>query len=387
MSVPSEPEEGAGLGPSASRATRVLALAEELLRIDSVIGDEGRICDHIEARIDRLRPHAVVRASNSLCIEPRAPRPGAKTVLLVGHVDTVPALSPNPVRREGVRLHGLGASDMKAADAVLLDVLERAIHDEPRHDVVGVLYAREEGPYAENEMELIAAAAESAFQRADLAICMEPTDGQIELGCLGTSHATLRFRGRRAHSARPWQGENAIHHAGDLLVRLAACEPQSFRFGALEFIESMSAVGVAFRGARNVVPDLCTVDVNYRFAPGRNLADVHAAFAALLAGKGEFEVTDFCPAGHVCGDSPLLRELQEAAGDPPVAAKQAWTDVGRLSAMGIDAINWGPGAKAQAHRAGEWVDTRDVVRAAEVLGNWLFGDGRPMRDENGEVLV
>lgn len=356
-------------------ARRIVDLAEELLRIDSVIGDERRICDHIEERVRALRPHAVTRASNSLCIEPRAPRPGVKTVLLAGHVDTVPALSPNPVRRDGDRLYGLGASDMKAADAVILHVLERAVLEEPEHDVLGVLYAREEGPYAENEMELIAGAARDAFARADLAICMEPTDGQIELGCLGTSHATIRFEGRRAHSARPWQGDNAIHRAGDLLQRLGERRPESFRFGDLEFVESMSAVGIGFRGARNVVPDRCEVEVNYRFAPGKDEASVRAAFAALVAGEASFELTDFCPAGRVCDDNELLGELRQAAGDPPVAAKQAWTDVGRLSSMGIDAINWGPGAKAQAHQADEWVDVREVLRAAAILERWLFGAG------------
>lgn len=361
-----DPSRGAG-------ASRILGLAEELLRIDSVIGDERRICDFLEARFRISGPHAITRASNSLCIEPRAPRPGARTVLLVGHVDTVPQLSPNPVRRDGDRLHGLGASDMKAADAVLIDVLERAMVEEPLHDVIGVLYAREEGPYAENEMALIAPAARAAFDRADLAICMEPTDGQIELGCLGTSHATLRFHGRRAHSARPWQGDNAIHRAGGLLERLGARETVPVRFGDLEFVESMSAVGITFRGARNVIPDRCEVDVNFRFAPGRDEASVRAAFEELAGGEASVELTDYCPAGRVCADNALLSELRRVAGDPPIAAKQAWTDVGRLSAMGIDAVNWGPGAKSQAHQAGEWVDVREVLRSAAILHGWLFG--------------
>ena len=354
-------------------ASRVLDLAEELLRIDSVIGEERRICDFLEARFRGRSPHAITRASNSLCIEPRAPRKGVRTVLLVGHVDTVPALSPNPVRRDGDRLHGLGASDMKAADAVLIDVLERAIVEEPRHDVVGVLYAREEGPYAENEMALIAPAARDAFGRVDLAICLEPTDGQIELGCLGTSHATLWFHGRRAHSARPWQGDNAIHRAGGLLERLRALDPVPVRFGDLEFVESMSAVGITFRGARNVIPDRCGVEVNFRFAPGRDEASVRAAFEELASGEASVELTDYCPAGRVCADNALLAELRRVAGDPPVAAKQAWTDVGRLSAMGTDAVNWGPGSKSQAHQQGEWVDVREVLRSAAILDGWLFG--------------
>lgn len=360
------------------RHARVLGIAEELLRTPSVIGEERALCDALEARFGALRPHALVRAANSLCIVPRAPRDGARTLMLVGHLDTVPALSENPVRREGDLLFGLGASDMKAADAVIVDAVEHAMERAPRHDLVAVLYSREEGPFAESEMPLIAAAAQEWFDRTDLAVCMEPTDGRIELGCLGTCHVRVIFDGRRAHSARPWQGENAIHKAWPLLRRIAERPRERFAYqapgiGELELFEVISVTTVAFRGARNVVPDRFELNVNYRFAPGRDEAAVRAIVDELVAGEAEWELTDFCPAGRVCADNPLMAELRAAAGDPPVAAKQAWTDVGRFSQMGIDAINWGPGATGQAHQAGEWVDVREVARAVDAVERWLFG--------------
>lgn len=353
-------------------AGEVLRLCEELLAMPSVTGSERDLADHLERQLVALRPHALVRAQNSLCIAPRRPDPARKTLMLVGHIDTVPMLGDNPVRRDGDRLHGLGASDMKAADAVILWCITRAIAAAPRHDLVAVLYAREEGPYDESEMPAIHAAATPWFERADLAICMEPTDNRIELGALGTSHARVTFQGRRAHSARPWQGDNAIHKAAPLLDRLAARERQPFEFHGLTFYEVITATLAESRGARNIVPDRFTLNLNYRFAPGKDEAQVRAVLADLIAGEADWELVDYCPAGLVCGDNPLLGELKDTLDNPEVRAKQAWTDVGRLSHLGIDAINWGPGATSQAHQAGEWVSIAAVEESVRVLLRWLW---------------
>ena len=359
--------EGGGSGHEA-----VFGLAEWLLAIDSPTGAERARCDALEARFRARSPHALIRADDSLCIVPRAPREGVPCVMLVGHLDTVPANGLNPTRREAGRLFGLGASDMKAADAVLIDALDRAADERPRHDLVGVLYAREEGSYADSAMPAIAAAAAEVFERSDLAICMEPTDGRIELGCLGTSHARVVFEGRAAHSARPWQGDNAIHKAWPLLAELAARQPRRHAFGELEFFEVVSATVASSPGARNVVPDRFELNLNYRFAPGQDEGDVRRALEELVGSAAEFELIDFCPAGPVCLDNPLVAELRAAAGDPACAAKQAWTDVARFGQLGIDAINWGPGATAQAHQRGEWVELRAVADAVDALGRWLW---------------
>lgn len=357
---------------SDARLSRIVALSEELLRVPSPTGEEARIADFLHERIAAHDPSFLRRAGNSLCFAMRAADPARRTLMLVGHVDTVPELDPNPVRREGDRLYGLGASDMKAAVALIVDTVLQSREHAPRHNLVGVLYAAEESSYDRSEMPLVRAAAPEWFAAADLAICMEPTDNRIELGCLGTAHATVTFRGKRAHSARPWQGDNAIHKAAPLLARLAAFEPVVHRFHGLEFREVASATTIGFRGARNVVPDACTVNVNHRFAPGKTEAEVRRELDALVQGEGEIEIVDFCPAGRVCADNALLLELRAAAGEPEMCAKQAWTDVGRLSHWGVDAINWGPGATAQAHQAGEWVSLADVARAAAVLERWLF---------------
>ncbi len=351
---------------------RVLALCQQLLEIDSVTADETRIADVLQQRLEARQPHALVRAGNSLCVVMRAPDESKPTLMLVGHTDTVPKFSDNPVRREGDKLYGLGASDMKAADAVLLDALERNKEEAANCNLVAVLYAREEGPYVDSEMPLIYDAAKEWFDATDLAICMEPTDNRIELGCLGTSHVRVTYKGKRAHSARPWQGDNAIHKAAGLLDRLAKLERKEHIYFGLSFYEVVSATMVEYRGARNVVPDQFVVNINYRFAPGQDEAAVRSQMEGLLQGEAEFEIVDFCPAGKVCGDNPLLKQLQDVAGNPEVVAKQAWTDVGRLSNLGIDAINWGPGATSQAHQDGEWVSVQEIQKSVEIVDRWLF---------------
>ncbi|MEM7200341.1 MAG: succinyl-diaminopimelate desuccinylase [Planctomycetota bacterium] len=352
---------------------RVVRSAVELLEIPSETGDEGRIAEHLMGRLGGAVLHRLVRAGHSIAVAPRPLDPSRRTVMLLGHSDTVPAHGDEPVRQDGDRLYGLGASDMKGALAVMLEIASRTAAEAPRDNLILVFYAAEEGSYAGNELPVIREAVSEWFGATDLGLCLEPTDGRLELGCLGTAHATVTFGGTRAHSARPWQGENAIHKAAPLLQRLAARGTASFTFDGLEFVESMSATTVGFRGARNVVPDRFQLNVNYRFAPGKTEHDVRTELEQLVAGEATCELIDFCPSGRVCRDNALLQELARAAGDPPVAAKQAWTDVGRLSQWGIDAANWGPGATSQAHQAGEWVSIMALGAALTALERWQFG--------------
>lgn len=353
------------------RLDRVLELARWLLEIDSVVGDERRIADECQGFLERLRPAVLERRANSLLAAVRPIDPARRTVMLLGHLDTVPGGDANPVRIEGDRLYGLGASDMKAACAVILDVLAAHREREARHNVIGVLYAQEEGPFSRNELPLLMEGCRDRFESVDLAVAMEPTDGCIELGCLGTLHARVVFRGKRAHSARPWQGDNAIHRTAGLLDRLARRPPRNYDFEGLVFVESMSATLIEGGVAPNVVPDLCTVNVNFRFAPGKDEEACRRELEAVVGGEAGFVIHDFCPSGRVVRDNALLDDLRRAAGNPEVRAKQAWTDVGRLSQAGIDAVNFGPGATSQAHRKGEWVSIAAVGHCRETMSDWL----------------
>jgi succinyl-diaminopimelate desuccinylase len=292
-------------------------------------------------------------------------------VLLVGHLDTVPLQDGDfPARREGGRVQGRGASDMKGAVAVMLALAAKL--DRARLPVAPlfVFYDREEGPYEESGLGPLLAA-RLDLRRAHLALCLEPTDLTLQVGCCGSLHATLTFRGRSAHSARPWQGKNAVHEAGALLYFLRGQAPREVRFGDLVYREVMSVTRIDGFTGRNVLPAKCELNLNFRFAPGRSVEDAEQEVRALAERFGaECVLTDRAPAGQVVTDHPLVRRLV-ALGGIAVEAKQAWTDVARLGLAGIPAANFGPGEQAQAHQKGESCAEEALERGYLLLQRFL----------------
>ena len=387
------------------------ARTEALCAIPSPIGEEGALCDEVE-RWARARFPAVRRISNSLVVKvdaawPDAPEPhvaarhgaahaGAERlaaalaaqrgaaagaghaaarprVALRGHLDTVPLHAADRgrfPRREGGRILAPGASDMKSGLAVAMELAERLPRDERGCDLLLVLYAREEGPFLENELGAVLAQAPEV-RAAGLAVCLEPTDGHLMLGCVGSIHATVTFEGRAAHSARPWQGQNAVHKAGALLAELSRRPPRDAESDGLVFHEVLSCTRIDGGLARNVVPDRCTLNLNFRFAPDKTLEVAGAELVALAERFGATaELTDLSPACPAFADDPLVERLRERSG-ARVEPKQAWTDVARLAAAGVPAVNYGPGASAQAHQQGEWVEVDAIEAAYRALEQFL----------------
>ena len=345
------------------------ALAErtlELCAIQSPLGSEDALAAHVAA----LLPGAARHGNSVVLGRVTGARPA---VLLLGHLDTVP-LQPGdfPARREGGRVFGRGASDMKGALAVMIELARRVDLERLPVELVLVFYDREEGPYDGNGLGPLLEARPD-LTRAALGLCLEPTDLALQIGCCGAMHATLSFEGRSAHSARPWQGENAVHKAGALLSHLHALAPREVRFGELAFREVMTVTRIDGFTGRNVVPARCDLNLNYRFAPGRSLDEAEADVRALAARFGAAcAVTDRAPSGPVILDNPLLQQLRALTG-VPVEAKQAWTDVARLGLAGIPAANFGPGEQAQAHQQGESCPEEPLERAYFLLEKFLKG--------------
>ncbi len=360
-------------------ATAAPALAEALARRTealcaelSPIGEERAIADAVEAWA-RGRFPAVERVKDSLVVRVDGARaPGRPVVALCGHLDTVPVHDEDrhPPRREGGRIVAPGATDMKGGLAVMMELAERLPRSERFCDLVLVLYAREEGPYLENELEEVLREP-ARLGGTDLALCLEPTDNVLQLGCVGSIHATFVFHGKAAHSARPWQGENAVHRAGPLLAELGARPPRDARSGGHLFREVLSVTRVEGGRARNVVPDRCALNLNFRFAPDRTLEQAADELRALGARHGaDVTLTDLSPACPAYQDHPLVRRLLDRTG-VHVEPKQAWTDVARLALHGIPAVNLGPGATAQAHQRGEWVEVAALERGYALYEGFL----------------
>jgi succinyl-diaminopimelate desuccinylase len=341
-----------------------------LVRMPSVTGDERAIADEVEARlVARVGRDRVQRIGHSLVAEAFPYRPGLPTVALLGHLDTVPSVHDGPPRVEGDRIYGCGVSDMKAGLAIKLELLDRLSMDEVWCNLLLVFYEREEGAFDESGLEDVLEA-DTRLRDADLGFCLEPSDNRLQLGSLGGIHCTLTFRGSKAHSARPWQGDNAIHHAGPVLADLLALDRKPVSFGPFTYFEVMNVTMVTGSGTRNVIPDIFQINLNFRFAPGRSLEEAQAELEGFLDGRCEVEWTDLSPSGPVCLDNPLLASLLR---DDSIVhePKQAWTDVARLGLYGIDAVNLGPGESSQAHQRNEYCAIDLITEGYELFERYL----------------
>jgi succinyl-diaminopimelate desuccinylase len=330
---------------------RLAARTLELVDIPSESRDEAPLAAHVAAV---LRAGGVpVRDLGDTCLLAGAPQP---PVLLAGHLDTVPEQGNRPGRIEGGRVHGLGASDMKGALAVMIEL---ALAGAPYR---WLFFGREELPVQESALTPLLAREPLT---AELVVMMEPTACELHAGCLGNINATWLFRGRSGHSARPWAADNAIERAAAGVLALAAHPPQPHASDGLEFVEVASVTRIAGGIAGNVIPDRVECQVNFRYAPGRDAAAAEARLAQLCAGHGELRIDSNAPSGPVAG-GPWVDALA-AAGGLARAPKQAWTPVAEFGLGGLPAVNFGPGDPAQAHRRDESVEIAALVRAFEVL--------------------
>jgi succinyl-diaminopimelate desuccinylase len=350
------------------------SLADTLLEITSIpspIGEEKALCDHVEARLLRSLDRArITRFRDSLIVRAHE-KPGAPRIALVGHLDVVRTQHDGPARIEGERLYGAGASDMKSGLAIMIELCERLPRASLPVDLTLVFYEREEGPFAENVLGPMLDEFEE-LKRFDLAVCLEPSDNRLQLGCMGSLHATVTFEGRTAHSARPWEGENAITKAGVFLTELAARAPREVTLDGMLFKEVMSPTLAKGGRGRNVVPDSFELNLNYRFAPGKTPEEALAELTALVAGRARIEATDMSPAGRPHRSHPLVQKLA-AAGVRAVERKQAWTDVARFDQVGVPAVNLGPGLNAQAHQPNEYTDLSLMADGYHIFERFLQG--------------
>ena len=333
---------------------RLLEALLFFLERPSVTGEEERLCGDLKERVAESPGWEVQRTANSLAVR-RAERDDSRQkVAFAGHLDTVPEPEPGiRVLVEDDRVYGRGASDMKAGDALMLALMEEFDWKSSGVEPAFVFYEREEGAYHENGLEAVFAGSPWLLE-ADLALCLEPTAGALEVGCVGTAQVEVTFHGRPAHSARPWQGENALTKAGSFLAALHGRPAEEVVVEGLPFYEVLTPTLARGGRAKNVVPDEFLVNVNYRFAPGKELEDVKRVFEDLTGEEASYEVVDFAPSGPVDLGNPLLQEFISAGVE--VRPKQAWTDVARFAERGVAAANFGPGLPAQAHQPEEYME-------------------------------
>ena len=350
-------------------------LAQDLLwlcTIPSLIGEEKVLCDAVQARLEQRPMAAPIRRYGDSIVVPVRRGSGGPHVVLGGHFDVVRTQHDGPPRVEGDKLYAPGAADMKSGLALMLALGES---DLPwAVDLTLVFYAREEGPYAENELGPLLEA-EPELRAANIAVMLEPSDNKLQLGCGGSIHANVRFRGRTAHSARPWQGENAIQKSAGLLARLAALEPVTDERDGLIWKNVVSATMASGGRARNIIPDVFELNLNQRFGPSTSVEAAKQRVLELVAGEAEVEFVDVSPSAPPLREHPLVAALA-ASGVLAVEPKQAWTDVARFAQLGVPAVNFGPGVQAQAHQRNEWTLHAQLAGGLSMLETWLQRIGK-----------
>ncbi len=336
--------------------------------IPSVSDDETTLADAVHAAMSGLDHLEVVRCGDTIVARTNLGRD--RRVVIAGHLDTVPINGNVPTRDIEIDgepyIWGRGTVDMKAGVAVQLKLAAEL--RAPRVDITWMWYDHEEVDAERNGLNRLSRERPDLFE-ADFAILGEPSDGEVEGGCNGTLRVAVRTHGVRAHSARAWIGENAVHMAAPVLARLAEYRPRDVEVEGLVYREGLNAVRISGGIAGNIIPDLCEVEVNYRFAPNRTVDEAVAHVRSVFAGF-EVEVTDASPGARPGLDAPLAQEFLAAVGAQP-RPKYGWTDVARFSALGVPAVNYGPGDPHLAHHDEERVPIAQIEAVERGLRAWL----------------
>jgi succinyl-diaminopimelate desuccinylase len=347
---------------------RLASRALELVDVPS----ESRNESDLAALVLGVLRDAGARDAGDTCVLAGATRRGDRPlVLLAGHLDTVPAQDNRPGRREDGAVHGLGAADMKGAVAVMVELALGGLGERANVDVGYVFFGREELPVVHSALTPLLER-EPGLREADAVIVMEPTANAIHAGCLGNINATWTFPGTSGHSARPWLADNAIHRAGAGIDALAQVPAEPRDFDGLRFVQVVSVTRVEGGIAGNVIPDRATAHVNFRYAPGTSAEEAEALLRGWCEPYGAVTIDSNAPSAPVATRNDLVQRLI-AAGDLEVAPKQAWTPVAEFAALGVDAVNFGPGDPRYAHTRDEQVAVDALVRSYETLERFACG--------------
>lgn len=349
-------------------ADDLLELFRAIVDIESVSRNEGALADAVEATLRSHEHLEVVRDGDAVIARSNFGR--AERIIIAGHLDTVPVdgnLPSTVTEADGeLIVSGRGTSDMKGGIAVMVWLAERL--SDPLRDITWVFYDCEEIEATANGLGRLTAHHPDWFE-AELAVLMEPTSARIEGGCQGTMRFDITTTGIAAHSARSWLGHNAIHDICDVLQLTRSFDAREIEVDGLVYREGLNATVIEGGLATNVIPDRCTVQINYRFAPDKT-GDQALESMRQYYRDWTLAVRDLSPGARPGLELPAAAAFVAAVGGEP-RPKYGWTDVARFAALGMPAVNFGPGDPGKAHALDECCPMSDLQRCAEALQRWL----------------
>lgn len=352
--------------------TDVLEITKALVDFPSVSLQEAEICDALQEWLTQIRNDAVfTRLSNSLIVQVNQSENNSELpVILAGHLDTVPPTlfedqNNDKARLVDGKLFGLGTADMKSGVAVMIALLS-----DISIPATFIFYEAEEIAEKYSGLRLIVEQAPELVQ-AKWAILLEPTDGQLEMGCQGALTAHARFFGKKAHSARPWMGENAIHKCSKTLEKVVA-ESKSLvkvEVEGLTYSPTLQATLIQGGVAANVIPDFIDLTVNHRFSPDVTEDQAKAYVSEICQEADEIEVSSISGGAVPAMEHPLVSFATSKG--RTLVPKVGWTDVARFYKLGVSAVNCGPGDATLCHTPGEYVELSKLQDTFEFLKDFI----------------
>lgn len=364
----------------------------QILDVKSVSGNERDLADMIYQYLSTFPHLSIERNGNNIIAKTNFSRD--KRFILAGHIDTVPISIvtnnfPSTVVEElkesglekDVFIKGRGSVDMKGGVAVMLKLA--SLSNNPKHDITFVFYDNEEVEADKNGLGKIVRQKKDSLIGQDAnkivgAILLEPTDNFIEGGCNGTLRFDVIVKGKTAHSARPYKGDNAIHKMSNVLDILNKYnQKQHFReVDGLKYLESLNAVKINGGIATNMIPDLVTIHINYRFAPDKGVQEAKDFITNLFKGY------DIIMVDESSGARPGLNnfEMQQFINtciettQKDVKAKLGWTDVARFYSLDIPALNFGPGDPNLCHHDDEKISISDLHQNLECFVKFFIDE-------------
>ncbi len=349
-------------------------LLEQVLSIPSNTFQEQKLFAFVQHWLRQNVPGVSFQEYQDSFIATLPSKPGKPHISWLGHLDVVPPFFLP--WRKGDHFYGAGASDMKSALVCALLMFQNYVRSpSPPYEVSLVFYAREEGtPLEQNGLYSLIQKFPEYFQSIQLAIVGEPTNNVIQVGCVGSIHVRVTIPGVACHSARPWEGKNALYEAIPFISKMAQFEPTRYRLFGVDFFEVIQITENQSEAGRTKLPGWWKGNINFRFAPHRTLEEARAYLYGVLNKSGvseaQIEWLDGVCAGGVL-ETDLFCEVTRNLGRS-IEAKQAWTDIAQLTQLGVPAFNFGPGWTAQCHKNEEYCSIAEAEKYLKSV-DLLFG--------------
>lgn len=328
-----------------------------LVDIPSVTNNERDISNFVKGQLDEIGMDVVQFGQNVL----GKLGSGSPSLMLCGHLDTVPPYIPPRV--VAGKLYGRGAADDKGGISAVID----AISDCKKYSFSGTLFA----VFVVDE-ESNSTGVDEMIPRltADFGVVCEPTNLEIVNGHKGRIVLQLESIGKAAHASKPTKGRNAIVKMAEVIIKL---EDFKLRTHPTLGKETLTVSQISGGIADNVIPDRCIIELDYRHVPPNDpfkiirslqefLPDVTISFTK---DPERFTSPFYLPEHRIIEE--LTGALTDLGTKPNITTMDACTDASRLNAAGIPTIVFGPGMIEQAHTSHEWIAIEQVKTASKIF--------------------